>query len=114
MTKHTHSTSFEIAFGGHDTHELGVFVRFNYTASTGDYYDKSMGYYYPGDGEEIEITSIHLFETPEPNAKELECPRPRSAATICGKPPAKTADTVLTSGRMHAALMPNSTVKAQL
>ena len=71
MTKHTHSTSFEIAFGGHDTHELGVFVRFNYTASTGDYYDKSMGYYYPGDGEEIEITSIDLFETPEPNAKKL-------------------------------------------
>lgn len=74
MTKHTHSTSFEIAFGGHDTHEIGVFVRFNYTASTGDYYDKSMGCYYPGDGEEIEITSIDLFETPERDAKKLECP----------------------------------------
>jgi hypothetical protein len=54
--------------------EFGVTVRFNYTASTGDHYDKSMGCYYPGDGEEIEITSIDLFETPEPNAKKLECP----------------------------------------
>jgi hypothetical protein len=57
MSRHSIDTSVEIILHRKSV-ELVATVAFNYSKATPDFYDKSLGAWLPGDGEEIEPIKI--------------------------------------------------------